>query len=183
MRSRILAASTAATIAVWILVFGTACSNNDLEIAPGRTPEWTPNAAVEAVVDGDTIVATIAGASHIIRLIGIDTPETVAPQRPVECFGPQASQYLTELLPPGTEVTIVRDVQARDAYDRLLGYVIRSSDGLFVNLELLAGGYAATLNFPPNEKFTRAFEQAQSAARAGGAGLWGTCGGPNTPLL
>ena len=143
--------------------------------------DWEPNATVERVVDGDTLIAEIGGRSESVRLIGIDTPESVARSRPVECYGIEASLRLQELLPPGTSVTLVRDVEGRDAYDRLLGYVVRSDDGLFVNLELVASGHAATLNYPPNEHYADALARAESEAIAARLGLWGACGSPDVP--
>ena len=144
--------------------------------------DWEPNATVERVVDGDTLIAEIGGRSESIRLIGIDTPESVARSRPVECYGTEAALRLQELLPPGTAVTLLRDAEGRDAYDRLLGYVVRSSDGLFINLELIASGYAVTLNFPPNDQFADALALAESEAMTARRGLWGVCGGPDVPV-
>ncbi len=141
-----------------------------------------PNAVVERVVDGDTIIAAIGGRSETVRLIGLDAPESVAPTRPVQCFGPEASQFLGAVLPAGTEITLVRDVEARDIYDRLLGYVVRSHDGLFVNLEIVAAGYAAVLIYPPNDHYAEAFSWAEAQAVASGLGLWSVCGGPDVPL-
>ena len=143
---------------------------------------WVPNAVVERVVDGDTLVARIGNRSETVRLIGVDTPESVAPTRPVQCFGKEASHFLTAALPAGTEITLVRDVEARDVYDRLLGYVVRSRDGLFINLELVAAGYAAVLSYPPNDHFADALGRAQAEAIAAGRGLWSVCGGPDVPL-
>ena len=143
---------------------------------------WTPNATVERIVDGDTIVVLIGGRQETVRLIGIDTPESVAPTRPVQCFGKEASLHLEAVLPEGTEITLVRDIEARDAYQRLLGYVVRSSDGLFVNLELVAAGYAAVLNYPPNDHYAGVLGRAEADAVAAGRGLWGQCGGPDVPL-
>ncbi len=159
----------------------------------GRTPDavgaslggesgWVPNAVVERVVDGDTIIAKIGSRSETVRLIGVDTPESVAPTRPVQCFGPEASLFLAALLPAGTEITLVRDAEARDVYDRLLGYVVRSSDGLFVNLELVAAGYAAVLSYPPNDHYADVLDRAQAEAVVSGRGLWSACGGPDVPL-
>ena len=141
-----------------------------------------PNAVVERVVDGDTIVAEIAGRSEPVRLLGIDTPESVAPTRPVQCYGKEASQYLEQLLPAGTGVTLVLDAEARDVYDRLLAYVVRSDDGLFVNLELVDEGYADVLNYPPNDHYADLLARAASSAAGAGRGLWGACGGPDVPL-
>jgi len=143
---------------------------------------WVPNAVVERVVDGDTIVARIGDRSETVRLIGVDAPESVAPTRPVQCYGKEASLFLAAMLPVGTDISLVRDVEARDVYDRLLGYVVRSSDGLFVNLELVAAGYAAVLSFPPNDHYAGAMDRAQTDAVASGRGLWSACGGPDVPL-
>ena len=141
-----------------------------------------PNAVVERVVDGDTIIARIGDRSETVRLIGLDAPESVAPTRPVQCFGPEASRFLAAVLPAGTEITLVRDAEARDIYDRLLGYVVRSHDGLFVNLEVVSAGYAAVLNYPPNDHYADVLDRAEAEAVASGRGLWRACGGPDVPL-
>ena len=90
-------------------------------------------ATVVAVSDGDTIDVDFGGEVEPVRLLGIDTPETHHPTRPVECYGAEASARTAELLPEGTEVHLVRDVEARDRYGRLLAYVYRAEDDLFVN--------------------------------------------------
>ena len=148
----------------------------------GGTNGWVPNAVVERVVDGDTIIARIRDRSETVRLIGLDAPESVAPTRPVQCFGTEASRFLQAVLPAGTEITLLRDVEARDIYDRLLGYVVRSHDGLFVNLQVVAAGYAAVLTYPPNDHYADALDRAQADAVASGLGLWRVCGGPDVPL-
>lgn len=101
------------------------------------------NAIVERVVDGDTVVVDIIGSHERVRLLGIDTPESVAVNRPEDCYGKESAAYLTSLLPKGTEVTLVRGFESRDQYDQLLAYVVRSSDQLFVNLDLLERSYGA----------------------------------------
>ena len=130
---------------------------------------------VSRVIDGDTVVVRIAGRSETIRLIGVNTPETHHPTKPVECFGPEASAHTALLLPEGTEVWVERDVESRDRYGRLLGYVHRSADDLFVNLDLVAGGWAVPYPFPPNTTFESRFAEAATAARASSLGLWGRC--------
>lgn len=135
-----------------------------------------PNAVVDEVIDGDTLIVAIGERHERVRLIGIDTPETVDPDRPVQCFGPEASARTADLLPPGTPVRLERDTEARDVYDRLLVYVYRSTDGLFVNLDLAAGGYADALHIEPNLAHARPIDAAVAAARAGSVGLWGACG-------
>ncbi|GIU87688.1 MAG: hypothetical protein KatS3mg009_2203 [Acidimicrobiia bacterium] len=126
---------------------------------------------VTRVVDGDTLV-TAAGR---VRLIGVDTPETVHPDRGVECFGREASAYLTRLVPPGTRVRLVFDAERRDRYDRLLAYVYRQDDGLFVNAELVAQGYAQVMTVPPNVAHADELVALAREAREAGRGLWRAC--------
>ena len=130
---------------------------------------------VVRVVDGDTIVARLPGGDETIRLIGIDTPETVDPRKPVECFGREASERTKALLPSGTPIRLERDVEARDHYGRLLAYVHRVHDGTFVNLALAEEGYAQPLTIPPNVAYTSRFTTAAADARRAGRGLWGAC--------
>lgn len=172
-----------------VLVLVSSCSTPPVTTTGAEVPvgaddehQWAPNATVERVVDGDTIDVLIGSRQETVRLIGIDAPESVAPTRPVQCFGREASLHLEAVLPAGTGITLVRDVEARDVYQRLLGYVVRSSDGLFVNLELVAAGYAAVLNYPPNDHYASVLARAEADAVAADRGLWGHCGGPDVPL-
>ena len=132
---------------------------------------------VTHVTDGDTITINIAGRAETIRLIGVDTPETKHPTKPVGCFGPEASAHTTALLPKGTDVYIVRDVEARDKYRRLLAYVYRSADNLFVNYELLAGGWGIPLSIAPNTAYETDFAAASFSAQESRIGLWARCRG------
>lgn len=113
------------------------------------------------------------------RLLGIDTPETVDPDRPVGCFGPEASARTHELLPPGTDVRLERDQEARDRYGRLLAYVRRADHGTFVNQTLLQEGFAETLMIEPNHAYATDLLAAQAQAQAAAAGLWGACPAPS----
>src|SRR2546421_6708050 len=97
---------------------------------------------VTRVVDGDTIVVRVGHATDKVRLIGIDTPESVKPNTPVQCFALEASARTKALLPPGTAVRLETDAERRDRYGRDLAYVYRARDGLFVNLVLVREGYA-----------------------------------------
>jgi micrococcal nuclease len=152
-------------------------------LPPPPGPTGPPGeATVVRVVDGDTVVLDVGGSEESVRLIGIDTPESVARDRPNECFGVEASDRLASLLPPGTTVRLTRDVEPRDVYDRLLGYVQRSSDGLFVNAAQVADGYAEAKDYPPNTAYRDAFERAEGDARQAGLGLWAACGGPDVAL-
>ncbi len=137
---------------------------------------------VEAVVDGDTVDVSIGGRRERVRLIGIDTPEPVGGRREAECYGTEASRRTAELLPVGTQVRLERDAEPRDRYDRLLAYVHRVDGELFVNLDLVADGFADTLSIEPNTTYASTFAAAAAEARRSGLGLWSACGGADTAL-
>ncbi len=132
-------------------------------------------ATIAHVVDGDTVDLRIGGGTERARLLGIDTPETVKPDSPVECFGPEASARTKELLPEGTAVVVQRDREARDRFGRLLVYLWRRRDHLFVNGALVRDGYARTLSIAPNTSRQADLAAQLAAARASGAGLWAAC--------
>lgn len=133
------------------------------------------NATVVRVVDGDTIVVDIRGTTERVRLIGVDTPESVKPNSPVECYGKEASAHTKDLLPEGARVRLVLDVEERDRYRRLLAYVYRSADDVFVNLALATDGYAGLLTYPPNVAHVEELREAVASARRDGRGLWSAC--------
>jgi micrococcal nuclease len=136
----------------------------------------TASARLERVVDGDTIVAEVGGHEERVRYIGIDTPETVKPNAPVECFGPQAHDLNARLLGgAGAELTLRFDRELRDRYGRLLAYVQRTRDGLFVNARLIEAGAARTLPIAPNTAHAAELSSLQHGARAAGRGLWAAC--------
>lgn len=152
------------------------CGGADRVGRPGDVVQ--ANATVVRVVDGDTLVVDADGVDERVRLIGINTPESVDRNRPVMCFGKEASAHLEELLPEGTPVRLERDVEARDRYDRLLAYVYRAADGEFVNLAMVRDGFAQQYTFPPNVAHTEQFGDAERVARRGGVGLWSACEQP-----
>ena len=145
----------------------------------GRSHDGLPHdvGIVDWVVDGDTIDIEIGGNDERVRLIGIDTPETHTDTGVPECYGPDAFAFTRSLLPVGTEVRLVRDVVGRDDYDRLLAYVFRRDDDLFVNEAIIAGGYARPLSIDPNTAHRDRFVAAATAAEASDLGLWAACGG------
>ncbi len=152
------------------LVLTTGCGGG------GTTAQGEPGQAeVLRVVDGDTIEVRIGPVDETVRLLGIDTPESVDPRSPMECFGREASEYTSSMLPPGSMVRLVRDVEGRDRYDRLLAYVYRSDDGTFVNLALVREGFAAVLTYPPNVAHADELTAAAAQARNDGRGLWSAC--------
>jgi len=132
-------------------------------------------AIVERVVDGDTLAVRLGGRTERVRLLGIDTPESVKADTPVECYAKEAAARLRDLLPPQVTVRLVRDVEERDRYGRLLAYAYRQPDGLFVNLDLVRGGYAQLLTYPPNVAHVEELRREARAARRAGRGLWGSC--------
>lgn len=124
---------------------------------------------VERVVDGDTLV--LDGGERV-RLIGIDTPESVKPGAPVECFALAASREMKRLV-EGRRIRLELDVESRDQYDRLLAYVYQGD--LFVNLAMVDRGFATVATFPPNVRHVAEFLRAQRQARGAGRGLWSAC--------
>jgi len=127
------------------------------------------------VIDGDTVDIALAGRTERVRLIGVNTPETKHPTKPIECFGPEASAYLTQLLPKGTTVRIERDVEARDRYGRMLLYLYLGSNDLFINLDLVARGYGTPMSIEPNTFHRNDFVRAAAQAEAANVGLWKAC--------
>jgi micrococcal nuclease len=127
---------------------------------------------VDRVIDGDTVEVRIGGRSDEVRYIGIDTPETVKPGTPVQCFGPRASAYNHRLV-EGRAVRLDFDRERRDVYGRLLAYVHLGP--VFVNARLVRLGYARTLTIPPNTAHAGLFHRLARAAGQAGRGLWGAC--------
>jgi micrococcal nuclease len=131
-------------------------------------------ATVVRVVDGDTVVVRTGGGTERVRYIGVDTPESVKPGTPVQCFAKAASAANRRLV-QGEAVRLVHDAEARDRYGRTLAYVYRSRDGLFVNAELVRGGYAKPLAIRPNTAHAAEFRRLAARARRSGQGLWSRC--------
>lgn len=131
-------------------------------------PADAGEAWVDYVHDGDTLFFT---DGRKVRLLGIDTPEV---GRDAECGGDAARERLRAVLPEGTRVRTVADVQERDRYDRWLLFLF-TDDGGFVNLDLIRDGYAEAVVIPPNTLWSEHLEEAEREARAAGLGIWGTC--------
>ena len=129
---------------------------------------------VVRVVDGDTIHVELDGRREKVRYIGVDTPESVKPGTPVQCFAKRASAF-NERLVAGEKVRLVLDAEERDRYGRLLAYVYRRRDNLFVNATLVTGGYAVPLTIPPNVAHAKEFRILAATARRKGRGLWSSC--------
>jgi micrococcal nuclease len=137
---------------------------------PGTLP-----VQVTRAVDGDTIVVSAGDSTETIRIIGLNTPETVAPRRPVECYGPQASARARELLTDQT-VYLARDPRqpARDRYRRLLAHVWLPNGELYA-AAMIQDGFARELTVGRAHYFQGEYRALQAQAEATGRGLWSAC--------
>ena len=156
------------------------------QAAAGSVPPGVPDDAVEVEVlkhtDGDTLHVTpvvaggslIAGTDTTVRLLEIDTPESVDPSSPVQCFARQASRHLKGLLPLGSRAWATEDVEPLDPYGRTLLY-LWNDDGSFVNLEMVEAGMARAVLYEPNDAYIAEMRAAQRQARSAGRGLWRAC--------
>lgn len=127
---------------------------------------------VERVVDGDTLKINSGNGEDTVRLIGINTPETVDPRTTVECFGKEAAEKMKSLA-EGQEVLVVKDPTQgeRDKYNRLLAYVYLT-DGTLLNQKMIADGYAFEYTYNLPYEFQIEFKDAEKAAQEQALGLW-----------
>ncbi len=128
-------------------------------------------ATVVRVVDGDTVELTIGSKKEKVRLLNVNTPETVDPRKPVEEYGKEASAFTKSILPPGTKVFYKTDVEERDRYDRLLVHIYLE-DGTWFNALLIRAGYAQLMTISPNVSAADFFKDLQAKARREEIGLW-----------
>lgn len=175
-------------------LFG-ACATHAVDLsvqAPAtfaQEPGGYEDARVTRVVDGDTIEVEITGREegpglgdsvvgyeYDVRLLGIDTPESVRPGTPVECFGKESSAAAAAFL-DGQEVRLVKDVEEEDRFGRILRYVYLGEE--MANARLVANGYASVFTYPPNVRHADLFVQLEREARTNDRGLWAahTCDG------
>ena len=161
---------------------GIACE----ELEPGAAPAWwttqvppgSQPVELTDVTDGDTIRVNTGGRDEPVRLILIDAPETNDPNNAPECFGQEATDYLSWLLSLGGDLYLETDVSDRDRFDRLLRYVwLDLGDGevYLVNEALVRAGYAAFSTFPPDVKYVEEMREAGQFAETFGYGLWSGC--------
>jgi micrococcal nuclease len=142
--------------------------------APTPTPAPAPSTSsgvVTRVIDGDTIVVESVGT---VRLIGIDTPETVDPQSPVQCFGPEASAFTRETA-TGKRVRLDYDVDRTDRFGRTLAYVYLADD-TFLNADIVRRGFGRAYTLFPF-RYIDEFRAIEREAREARRGLWGACAG------
>ena len=147
-------------------------TNQDTESFAGHGSDLQlfEDALVSRVIDGDTIELE---NGERVRYLGIDTPETVHPSKPVECYGPEASERNKELV-EGKIVTLMRDGPDTDQYDRLLRYVF--VEGMFVNGELVWSGHAYSRSYGDELMLYQTLVKLERSAREGKRGLWEACG-------
>jgi len=136
--------------------------------SPQAIPTGATSATIEYVHDGDTLF--LADGTKV-RLLGIDTPEV---GENLECYGEEATALLRSLLPEGTAVSVLSDVQPLDQYGRSLLFVY-TEDGELVNLTLIEQGAAEAVVLEPNLLFADELEAAEDAAQSAGTGMWGAC--------
>jgi micrococcal nuclease len=158
----IVAVCIIAVVVTTVIAMPPGCADNDT----------TDLVKVIRAIDGDTIEVDIDGSVYKVRYIGIDTPKTVHPSQPVECFGKEASDKNSDLV-EGKIVRLEKDVSETDKYGRLLRYVWVGN--IFVNDHLVRQGYAYASTYPPDVKYADQFAQAQTEAIENNRGLWAIC--------
>ena len=163
----LLLACTTATVTV------TGDRRAPVAASPSGASNGKPLATVTRVVDGDTAHVLFRGRDVTVRFIGVDTPETVAPGQPIECYGPEASHFTTRKL-TGKRIRLEFDVDRIDPFGRTLAYLWMDDDSLF-NETLVRRGFAMVATYPPDTRYLQRFEAAQRVAKAAGRGLWGAC--------
>ena len=134
---------------------------------------------VVKVVDGDTVIINYKDKEERVRLIGVNTPETVDLRRRIECFGHEASAFTKNLLDQRrVKLELDPSQGERDKYGRLLAYLFLDS-GELVNLKIIEGGYGYEYTYHLPYKYQKEFKEAESQAKAAGLGLWAkeTCNG------
>ncbi len=171
--------SSSSEISVSPSVIGESSNNEDSTQEEGLVEFEQTGFKVIKVVDGDTLDVEIDGKIERLRLIGIDTPETVDPRKKVQCFGREASNKAKELL-EGRFVSLESDGTQgeRDKYKRLLRYVFLP-DGANFNLFMIAEGFAHEYTYDQPYKYQAEFKDAERSARENNKGLWNINSCPN----
>ncbi|MGC4108290.1 MAG: thermonuclease family protein [Thermomicrobiales bacterium] len=148
---------------------------------PRELPADAEKMIVHKVVDGDTLQLTYPNDDwyYVTRIIGINAPESVKPNSPVECYGPEASTRLKQLLPVGSVVWVSRDVSDEDQYGRRLRHVWildgDTGEAFLVSEILVRGGYADARHYRPDDEYDDELAGAEREAQADHLGMWGAC--------
>jgi micrococcal nuclease len=170
------------TAALWILVFIALAivGGGGLELFDSggdsreRAGELSAAGRVVRVIDGDTVRVRLRDRTETVRYIGVDTPETVKPGEPVQCFGKRASAF-NRRLAAGRQVRLRFGRERRDRYGRLLAYVYVHGRARSLSATLIAHGYGRVLTIPPNTAHARSFGRLERRAQDRQLGLWGSC--------
>jgi len=160
------------------LIICAGCGGGSAELVERDAPTGASTAEVVRVVDGDTVIVRENGDGFTVRLLGIDTPESVKPNSPVECLGPEASARAKELLPEGSPVRVTTDpTQDRvDRFGRTLAYVFAGDATRSVNEQLVSEGFARVfISRGTPFQLERRFSLQEMEARASASGIWGEC--------
>lgn len=136
--------------------------------------------SVVRIIDGDTLVINIGSQNETVRLLNVDTPETKHPDRPVECLGPEATDFLRDMLPPGTQVGLDFDEERTDRYGRTLA-AVWTADETLVNAENAEQGLGVAVLFEPNDKYYAPVRAAQAKAKEQQRGLYDSATGCSVP--
>jgi micrococcal nuclease len=167
---------------LWVLLFlllalvggGTGLLRSDDSRRSGGPVALASSGRVVHIVDGDTVDVRIGDAARRVRYIGVDTPESVKPDTPVQCFAKQASAFNSRLV-AGRRVRLQYGPDRHDRYGRLLAYVYLPGHSRSVNAELVAEGYGRVLAIAPNTAHLRPYLRLERLARERHLGLWGSC--------
>jgi micrococcal nuclease len=168
------------TAARWILVFvALAVFGGGLRLLDEGGSGDEPSGSVASgrvvrVIDGDTVRVRFERGTETVRYIGVDTPESVKPGTPVQCFAKRAAAFNRNLV-SGRAVRLRFGPERRDRYGRLLAYVYVDGSKRSVSATLVARGYGHVLTIPPNTEHAVLFNRLQRRAKRRGLGLWGTC--------
>ena len=168
--------------ALWVLVFvvlalvgGRIDLSGDEQQSPEGSSQLGSAGQVVRIVDGDTVRVRIGDVTRTVRYIGVDTPETVKPNEPVQCFGKQASAFNSRLV-AGRRVRLQYGPERLDRYGRLLAYVyLAGSESRSVNARIVAEGYGRVLAIAPNTAHLRPYLRLEDRARSRRLGLWAAC--------
>ena len=163
---------------------GLACEDLPLGIAPALWTDEAPAGAMPVellgVIDGDTIEVRVDGERELIRLVGIDAHEAGGPYQDVECYGPEASDFLKRLLAIGGTISLETDREDRDPYGRMLRWVwadFGSGEVYLLNEALVRAGYAERYRNTPNRRYVEELIDGEAFAQRYDLGLWGACDG------
>jgi micrococcal nuclease len=169
----------AALAAVLVLSTALAGCSGESSSEPEPGAAMTLSGSVDRVIDGDTIVARVAGDRVRVRLLGVDAPETAIGRGSAECFGVESAEAARDLLPRGARIALRTDpTQGReDRFGRLLAEVTVAGRPRTVNEALVAGGSAKVFRGDGRGRLQPALRDAERRARRDGLGIWARCPG------